>query len=123
LANILRGHLEDLALVTALRARIGDMQERAARLEFRADQKRALVLAVMERADMRKLVQPDFSAFWRSGAPALIVVNEAQIPEPFWRPQPPKLDRRAVLEALKAGHSIPGASLGSGANTLSVRTR
>jgi hypothetical protein len=63
LANILRGHLEDVALATALRARIGDMQERAARLELRADQKRALVLAVMERADIRKLIEPDFSAF------------------------------------------------------------
>jgi Siphovirus Gp157 len=99
------------------------MQERAARLEFRADQKRALVLAVMERADMRKLVQPDFSAFWRSAAPALIVVNEALIPEPFWRPQPSKLDRRGVLEALKAGHNVPGATLGTGTSTLSLRTR
>jgi hypothetical protein len=123
LANILRGHLEDVALVTALRARIGDMQERAARLELRADQKRALVLAVMERADMRKLVQPDFSAFLRTAAPGLIVVNEALIPEPFWRPQPPKLDRRGVLEALKAGHNVPGATLGTAANSLSVRTR
>jgi Siphovirus Gp157 len=123
LANILRGHLDDVALVTALRARIGDMQERAARLELRADQKRALVLAVMERADMRKLVQPDFSAFLRNAAPGLIVVNEAQIPEPFWRPQPAKLDRRGVLEALKAGHSVPGAALGPGTSTLSVRTR
>jgi hypothetical protein len=123
LANILRGHLEEVALVTALRRRIGDMQERAARLELRAEQKRALVLAVMERADMRKLVQPDFSAFLRSASPALIVLNEAQIPEPFWRPQPPKLDRREVLEALKAGQSVPGAALGTSTSALSVRTR
>jgi hypothetical protein len=32
-------------------------------------------------------------------------------------------DRRAVLEALKAGRSVLGAALGNGSTTIAVRTR
>jgi hypothetical protein len=123
LARILRSHLDDLALLAALRTRILDMQERFARLEVRADKKRALVASVMERADIKKLTEPDFTASLRQVPPGLVVVDEGAIPEPFWRPQPPKLDRKGVLAALNAGQSVAGASLGNGSTTITVRTR
>jgi hypothetical protein len=123
LASILRSHLDDLALLAALRSRILDMQERFARLEIRADKKRALVASVMERADIKKLTEPDFTASLRQVAPGLVVIDERAIPEPFWRPQPPKLDRKGLLAALNAGQSVAGASLGNGGTTIAVRTR
>lgn len=123
LARILRSHLDDLALVAALRARILDMQERFARLEVRADKKRALVASVMERADIKKLTEPDFTASLRQVPPGLVVVDERAVPDPFWKPQPPKLDRKGLLAALNAGQSVPGASLGNGGTTITVRTR
>jgi uncharacterized small protein (DUF1192 family) len=123
LAKILRDHLEDLSLVKALRARIGNMQERATRLDARAERKKALVTEVMERAGIRRLIEPDFSVFLRAGPPTLVVMNDDQIPAEFWQPQPLKLDRRAVLGALKAGRSISGAALGNGSATITVRTR
>jgi len=123
LARILRSHLDDLALLAALRARILDMQERFARLEVRADKKRALVASVMERADIKKLTEPDFTASLRQVPPGLVVVDERAVPDPFWKPQPPKLDRKGLLAALNAGQSVPGASLGNGGTTITVRTR
>jgi hypothetical protein len=123
LARILRSHLDDLALLSALRTRILDMQERFARIEVRADKKRALVASVMERAEIKKLTEPDFTASLRQVAPGLVVVDETAIPEPFWRPQPPKLDRKGLLAALNAGQSVPGAALGNGSTTIAVRTR
>ena len=51
------------------------------------------------------------------------VVEESAIPAGYWRPQPPKLDRQAVLVALKDGVSVPGAALSSPAPTIAVRTR
>jgi hypothetical protein len=123
LASILRSQLDDLALLAALRARILDMQERFARIEVRADKKRALVASVMERADIKKLAEPDFTASLRQVPPGLILLDEQTIPEPFWRPQPPKLDRKGLLAALNAGESVPGASLGNGSTTITVRTR
>jgi Siphovirus Gp157 len=123
LARILRSHLDDLALLSALRTRILDMQERFARLELRADKKRSLVASVMERADIKKLTEPDFTASLRQVAPGLVVVDETAIPEPFWRPQPPKLDRKGLLAALNTGQAVPGATLGNGSPTIAVRTR
>ena len=123
LASILRSHLDDLAFLGALRTRILDMQERFARIEYRADKKRALVASVMERAGIKKLAEPDFTASLRDVPPGLVVIEEGKIPGPFWKPLPPKLDRKALLAALKAGEIVAGASLGNGSTTLSVRTR
>jgi hypothetical protein len=123
LASVLRSHLDDVVFLAALRTRILDMQERFARVEYRADKKRALVASVMERAGIKKLMEADFTASLRDIPPGLIVIEEGKIPAPFWKPQPPKLDRRALIAALKAGEVVAGAALGNGSTTLSVRTR
>jgi hypothetical protein len=123
LASILRSYLDDLTLVEALRARISDMQKRFARLEDRADKKRVLVASVMERADIKRITAPDFTASLRHVAPGLLVVAEEEIPPDFWKPQPPKLDRKGLLAALNGGQAIPGAGLDNGATTIAVRTR
>ena len=123
LGSVLRSHLDDLAILAALRTRLLDMQERFARIEYRADKKRALVATVMDRAGIKKLAEPDFTASLRDVPPGLIVIEEGKIPEAFWKPQPPKLDRRALIAALKAGEVVAGAALGNGSTALAVRTR
>ena len=50
LAEVCRSMLDDQAMVSALRGRIGDMQERCGRIEARARKKRELVCSVLERA-------------------------------------------------------------------------
>jgi hypothetical protein len=123
LGTVIRSYLEDLALAAALGMRISDMQERLKRIEGRAEKKRGVVATVMERADLKKLSEPDFTATLRAVPPSLLVMDEQQIPEPYWKPQPPKLDRRGLLAALGSGQAVPGAVLGNGSTTLSVRTR
>jgi hypothetical protein len=122
-ATVLRSHLDDLALVTALRSRLVDMQERLSRIEVRAEKKRRLVASVMERADLRKLTEPEFTVSLRPTPQPLVVTAESDIPATYWKPQPPKLDRSALLAALKAGECVRGASLGNGGVTIAVRTR
>ncbi len=65
LAEVLRSALDDQAFVTALRGRVGDMQARLTRIDTRARKKRDLVCSVMERADVRKLTEPDFAVSLR----------------------------------------------------------
>ena len=122
LAAVLRSQLEDLMSAKALRGRIAEMETRLARFERRAEKKRQLVTNVMDRAQLRKIVEPDFTASLRRTAPGLLVLDEGRIPGAFWKPQPAKLDRRAVLVALKAGQDINGAALDNGSMTLAVRT-
>lgn len=123
IAAVIRSRLDDLALVAALRARMADMQERLARLEQCAEKKKEVVTSVMERAGLKKLTEPDFAVSLRSTQPLLVLVDEREIPEGFWKPQPPKLDRQGLIAALKAGREIPGATLGNAAVTISVRTK
>ncbi len=123
IAAVIRSRLDDLALVAALRARMADMQERLARLEQCADKKKEVVTSVMERAGLKKLTEPDFTVSLRSTQPALVLVDEREIPQDFWKPQPPKLDRLGLIAALKVGRDIPGATLGNAAMTISVRTK
>ncbi len=73
LAAFVRSYLNDLALVAALGIRIAQMQERMHRIEHRADKKRMTVSAVMERADIKKLAEPDFTASLRAVPPSLLV--------------------------------------------------
>ncbi len=123
IASVVRSRLDDLALHAALRARMSDMQERAGRLEQRACTKKEVVAAVMERAGLKKLTEPDFTLSLRSTNPPLVVTDEDEIPDDFWKPQPAKLDRQGLLSALKAGREVPGVVLGNGGVTISVRTK
>jgi hypothetical protein len=123
LAAVLRSYLDDLTLAAALGMRIGDMQERLTRVEHRADKKRELVTSVMERADIKKLAEPDFTASLRAVPPSVVVTDEDQIPQAYWRPQPPKLDRQGISGALKSGAAVPGAVLSNSEMMLSVRTK
>jgi hypothetical protein len=123
IANVIRSYLDDLAVAAALGTCISDMQGRLSRIEQRAEKKRAVVSAVMERADLKKLAEPDFTASLRAVPPGLVVNDESEISENFWKPQAPKLDRRGLIAALTAGQAVQGASLGNGGVTLSVRTK
>jgi hypothetical protein len=123
LAAVTRSYLDDLSLAAALGMRIDDMEKRLSRIENRADKKRTLVTSVMERADIKKLAEADFTASLRPSPPAVVVTDEAQIPEAYWKPQPPKLDKQSISAALKAGTAVPGALLSNPEMVLSVRTK
>jgi len=123
IAEIIRSALVDEALQNGLRLRLQEMKERLSRLEARAATKRGLALEAMSEAGLRKLEQPDFTASTRAGLPSLVVVAENQLPQTYWVPQPPKLDRQTLLGDLKQGNEIPGAQLSNSKPVLSVRTK
>jgi hypothetical protein len=123
LGEVVRSQLDDQALVMALRDRISEMQARLARIENRAEKKRTFVASVMDRAGIKNLTEPDFTASLRQVPPGLVVVDERAVPDPFWRRLPPKLDRKGLLAALNAGQAVPGATLGNSSTTIAVRTR
>jgi hypothetical protein len=123
IAAVIRSALVDEALHAGLRFRLDDMRERLSRLELRASKKRELALAAMTEVGLSKLEQPDFTASARAGTPALVVIAEESIPGAYWLPQPPKLDRQAILGELKRGIEIPGAEMSNPKPVLSVRTK
>ncbi|WP_158007899.1 siphovirus Gp157 family protein [Methyloceanibacter marginalis] len=106
IAAVIRSALVDEALHAGLRGRLEEMRERLSRLELRFKKKRELALEAMTEVGLSKLQQPDFTASTRPGTPSLVVVTEETIPPAYWIPQPPKLDRQAVVSELKRGGAI-----------------
>jgi hypothetical protein len=123
IATVIRSALVDEALQIGLRSRLDDMKQRLGRVELRSEKKRQLALEAMSEVGLRKLEQPDFTASVRAGSPALIVVSEGDIPQTYWVPQPPRVDRQSLLADLKRGDEVPGVHLGNPKPSLTVRTK
>ncbi len=123
LMAIVRAALQDEALATGLKGRIGEMEERLSRLQDRAFRRRQIVKQAMTNLDIKKLQAPDFTASIRAGFPSLVVISENDIPSIYWEPRNPKLDRATLIADLKHGQEVPGATLSSPEPVLSVRTR
>ena len=123
IAFVIRSTLDDEILAEALKARLEQMKERLERIEATAAKKRQVALAAMEEADIEKILEPDFTVSIRAAPPSVIITSEPDIPEEFWVPQPPKLDKRRILEVLKVGTAVIGAELANTKITLAIRTK
>ena len=123
LAAVIRSQQEDRVFSGALKARIQEMKERHDRIEYRVTKKRDLVATVMDRAGIAKISEVDFTASLRPTPCPVVVSDEREIPESYWKAQAPKLDKRKLAQDLAADQVVPGACLGNGGVTVSVRVR
>jgi hypothetical protein len=123
LVATLRAALMDESLAFGLRSRIATMEDRLTRLEERAHKRRQIVRDVMVDCEIKKIIDPEFTSSTRAGIPALVVLDESEIPQQFWEPREPRLNRQAVLADLKRGIVVPGATLSNPEPILSVRTK
>lgn len=123
IAAIVRAALTDGALAEGLHNRIEEMQERLQRFEDRAAKRRQIARDVMVEAAIKKITAPDFTVSLRSGSPALVVTDEAAVPQDYWVPRAPRLDRQRLHADLKSGSVIAGAALSNSEPVLSVRTK
>jgi hypothetical protein len=123
IVGIVRSAMDDSLFIAALKERIVEMRERLERIQTREKRKRDLALEAMQQAGLNKIQAPDCTISIRAGPPSLHVEDEAQVPEWFWIPQPAKLDKRRIIDCLKAGDIVPGATLETPSTHLSVRSR
>ena len=122
-AAIVRSAIVDEALAEGLRGRVGEMQKRLERLEDRASKRRQIARDVMAETGLKSITAPDFTISLRLGAPGLVVIDEALIPQNYWVPRDPRLDRHALNTDLKRDIEIPGVALKNPEPILSVRVK
>jgi hypothetical protein len=98
------------------------LSQRKDRLSHQAERIRAAILLAMSSADLKKLELPR-ATLTRKATPAkVIVTNEAYLPSAFVIEKTElKPDKKALLEALKAGEVIAGAELSNGGEQLQIR--
>jgi hypothetical protein len=123
IAAVVRSAVADEALADGLKGHIQVLQGRLSRLTARADDRRRIARDAMAEVAIKKIMAPDFTLSLRPGSPALVVIDDGAIPQPYWQPQPPRLDRLRLLNDLKTGNAVPGVQLSNPEPVLSVRVR
>lgn len=123
ISAVIRSSLEDEAYIQGLKGRLEDLQARLSRLKERYEKKRSLARWAMVEADLEKVMADDLSVSLRKGGEKLEVIDEGRVPEAYFVPQPAKLDRKGLTEALKRGEMVDGALLVMADPTITVRVR
>lgn len=120
--RIVAAELEATTMSDAIRVRRADLSERLARFERRIDTLRVLLKSLMDTAGIEKLVLPEATISITKARQVVAVTDVSALPQGYFTTvrQP---DKKAIGEALKAGETIPGATLESGNPSLAIRTK
>ena len=113
----------DKAMVRGVGAVISDLEARGERFAKRIERARALIEQAMSIAELDKIERPAATLSLARRAPKVEIIQESEIPAEFWKVGDPKLDKKAVGDALKEGRTVPGACLSNAAPTLSIRDK
>lgn len=93
------------------------ISERAARARRRAAWLRDYLRANMQGAGLTKIESPEFTVAIRKNPASVQIADGIILPAKFMvqpEPPPPRPDKRAILDALKAGEQIEGCQLVQG---------
>ena len=120
IAAVLRSGREDLAMAKALGDQIERMQARKARLTERNERKRALALWAMIEGDLKRIDEPDLTAWTGMSQAKVIISAESALPPEYLRIKT-EPNKKLIGADLKAGKFVAGASLGNPQPTLSVK--
>lgn len=76
----------------------------------------------MNEVNKTKVKTALFTIYISKGKPTLEILNEQLIPEKYYgETPPPPLDKRSLLDDLKAGEQVDGVQLGTTDATLQIR--
>lgn len=120
ITTLVRSAVEDENLVEELEIYMSRLRDRKSWLEHRAKKKRAIALHAMQEIDVKHITAPDMNIGVRFVPPAVVIVNEDLIPFSFLRIRK-EPDKALIKDELKHGRTVPGATLGNGNFTLSVK--
>jgi hypothetical protein len=108
-------------IMAGCKAQINMYEARHNKFGARADRLRGLIEQAMVVADIPSIRRPMATLTVRATKPAPIVSDEASIPARFWKPQPPKLDKTAINNAIKDGETVAGVTMTNGGTSLQIR--
>lgn len=118
---VIRHALEREAHAEGIDLLIGKLTERKTRLKEGARRLRSMCLNVMLDANLTKIPAPDVTLSIGKGRAAVVITDEAAIPDIFCRFKR-EPDKTAIGDVLKTGNPVEGASLSNSSPILTVRT-
>jgi hypothetical protein len=114
--------VSDEAMADGVAELVKQLNSRKERIVQRASLLRSACLAAMGIAEIKTIETPAGTLTRKAVPQSAIIIEESVIPSEFWKPQEPKLDKRAVLDALKSGRAVEGAQISNGGETLQIRS-
>lgn len=115
--------VEDEAMIDAIGAQIRNMTERKSRIEAAAETKRNIILQAMDRAEIDSIRGPLATLTRSRTKPKVEIIDEAMVPARFWVQPDPRIDKKAVNDAVAAGEIVSGVRQGNGGISLTIRTK
>ena len=97
--------------VQAIKEEEKRLAERRRALETKVNRIKEYLQNELEKAGIYKVKRPLITVSIQNNPPSVKIVDEKIIPSSFMIPQPPKLDKKGILEKLKNGEHVPGATL------------
>lgn len=122
LTSLVRRIGEAEAMAEGIATYCASLKERKQRLERRAEALRAGILRLMTAADMRKAELAIATLSRTRTAPKVIITDESIIPEDCWRVKS-EPDLAIIRDRLRAVGDVPGAVLGNGSESLTIRVK
>lgn len=114
-------------LISSLNADIDGMtkeikrlQNRKSVMEHRADDLKSYIYEHMKAIKKKKIKGALFTLSIQKNSPSVNVLDEGAIPGRYKIPQPPKLDKKAILTDLKQGVEVNGTEIKQG-TSLRIR--
>lgn len=123
LDQIVLGIDNDKIFLDGIKARKAELAEREARIKRRVDARRALIEKAMTIADLKSIPLALATITLSQRKPGLLIHEESEIPARFWNAGAPKLDRKALADAVKDGQTIAGAGLDNGSASITIRVK
>lgn len=103
-----------------IKKEIERLQERKRVVENRVKGLKTYIYEQMQSTGKKKIKGILFTLAIQKNAPSVNVINEDVVPEQYKVPQPYKLDKKAILEALKQDIKIDGVEIKQG-TSLRIR--
>lgn len=115
--------LDDNTMIDGIKSTLEKLNARKSRIEKAAETKRNIILQAMDRADIKTVTNPLFTLTKRIVPPKAMVVDESLLPSRFFEPQPPKLNKKALNDAIKGGEDLEGVEMSNGGLSLTMRIK
>ena len=112
---------QDETHARAIDDHIKALETRKHRLSERARMTRTAIAIAMDQAGKKKVETALGTVSVRAVPPSVQITEEAEIPTEFWKQPEPRLDKKALLSALKNKKIIPGATLSNGGQTIAIK--
>lgn len=106
--------------IEAIKAEEKRLADRRKSLENKVANTKAFLQEQLEAAGLDKVKRPTITVTIQNNPPSVEIADESLIPPDFRIPQPDKIDKKAILSALKEGLVIDGCTI---KQTRGVRIR